>query len=77
VRRRVAGNLSGALFYDTGNVELNFEDYLDFADFRHGIGVGIRYLLPIGPLRLDAAWNPDARDGEDEWVIHFAVGLPY
>jgi outer membrane protein assembly complex protein YaeT len=77
LRRRVAGNLSGALFYDTGNVELNFEDYLDFADFRHGIGVGIRYLLPIGPLRLDAAWNPDARDGEDEWVIHFAVGLPY
>jgi len=31
----------------------------------------------IGPLRLDVGFNPDQRDGEDLYAIHFAVGLPY
>ena len=77
LRRRLGGNLSGALFYDLGNVELNHEDYFDFDGFRHGIGIGVRYLLPIGPLRVDAAWNPDHRSSESEFVVHFSVGLPY
>ena len=77
LRRKLSGNFSGALFFDTGNVILDFEDYLDFADFRSGIGVGLRYLLPIGPVRLDYAVNPDPRPDEDEWVLHFAVGLAY
>jgi outer membrane translocation and assembly module TamA len=76
LRRALAGNLSGAVFYDAGNVELEWEDYLEMDGFRHAVGVGVRYLLPIGPLRLDAAWNPDHRSEEDEWVVHFAVGLP-
>jgi outer membrane protein assembly complex protein YaeT len=75
-RRMIRGNVSGALFYDLGNVELDYRDYFEFDGMRHGIGVGLRYLLPIGPLRLDAAWNPDNQSNEDEWVVHFAVGLP-
>ena len=75
-RRMIRGNVSGALFWDVGNVELDYGDYFEFDDMRHGIGVGLRYLLPIGPLRLDAAWNPDHQSNEDEWVVHFAVGLP-
>ena len=59
LRRRLRGNVSGALFYDLGNIELEYQDFLQFNDFRHGIGCGLRYLLPIGPLRLDAAWNPE------------------
>ena len=66
-----------ALFFDTGNVILDYNDYFDFDDFRSGVGVGVRYLLPIGPLRLDYAINPDPRPGEEEWVLHFAVGLAY
>ena len=77
LRKRISGNVSGALFYDLGNVQLDYEDYFAFDDFRHGVGLGLRYLLPIGPLRLDAAWNPDHASGESEWVVHFAVGLPY
>jgi len=77
LRRKLAGNLSGALFVDTGNVTPNYEDYLDFADFRTAIGVGLRYMLPIGPLRVDGGWNPAPRDGEDRFVIHFSVGMPF
>lgn len=77
LRQRIAGAFGGALFYDIGNVSPTTSDYLDFADFRSGVGLGARYMLPIGPLRLDAAWNPDARDDEDDFVVHFAVGMAF
>ena len=77
LRQDLVGNLSGALFYDMGNVELFHEDYFRFDDMRAGIGIGLRYLLPIGPLRLDWAVNPNPRDEEEDWVLHFSVGWPY
>ena len=77
LRRPLNGRLSGALFFDTGNVVPDHADYLDFEDFRSGVGLGLRYMLPVGPLRLDLAANPDARDDEDELVLHFAVGMAF
>jgi len=77
LRHQLKGNLSGALFVDTGNVTPNYEDYFDFDDFRTAIGIGIRYMLPIGPLRVDGGWNPNPRTGEDNFVLHFSVGMPF
>ncbi len=77
LRHQLEGNLSGALFVDTGNVTPNYEDYLRFDDFRSAIGIGIRYMLPIGPLRIDGGWNPNPRTGEDHFVVHFSVGMPF
>jgi len=77
LRQRLAGALGCAVFYDVGNVTLVTEDYLEFADMRAGLGAGLRYMLPIGPLRVDGAWNPTARSDEDDWVVHFAVGMAF
>jgi len=77
LRRPIVGNLESAFFFDAGNVVPQAGDFFDFPDFRTGLGVGVRYLLPIGPLRVDLGYNPSTRDGEDELVLHFAVGLPY
>lgn len=54
-------------------------DTLDdfFRDFRSGVGAGLQYLLPVGPARLDFAVNPNPRDGEDRWVLHFSVGMAF
>jgi len=76
-RRQLSGNFSGALFADAGNVVGQVEDYLGFDDFRFGLGAGIRYALPIGPLRIDLGLNPATRDQEDEYVLHFSVGYPF
>jgi len=56
-------------------------DTLDdfFRGFRPGVGCGVQYLLPVGPARLDIAFNPD-RDpdrNEDRYVIHFSVGMAF
>jgi len=76
-RHSLAGSLAGALFVDTGNVVLESNDYLRFDDFRWGLGGGLYYLLPIGPVRADLAWNPDAGASEDDWVLHVSVGFAF
>ena len=50
-----------------------------FSDMRPGLGIGLQYLLPIGPLRADLAYNPDADQerGEDKIVFHFSVGAAF
>jgi outer membrane protein assembly complex protein YaeT len=56
-----------------------FEAALDdfFSDFRTGLGVGFQYLLPVGPLRVDWAWNPAPREGEEDWVVHLTLGMAF
>jgi outer membrane protein assembly factor BamA len=76
-RRPIEGDLEGALFVDLGNVEPDHSDYLRFADFESAIGYGLRYHLPVGPVRLDFAINPSPGEDEDSFVIHFAVGMPF
>ncbi len=60
--------------------ELLSETYAQFfQDFRPGVGFGLQYLLPVGPARLDFAFNPDARvdEGERRFVWHFSVGMAF
>jgi outer membrane protein assembly complex protein YaeT len=50
-----------------------------FKDFRPGVGFGLQYLLPVGPARVDFAFNPDQRSGDDEdfFVMHFSIGTAF
>ncbi len=52
--------LSGAVFLDMGQVWPEGERRR-FADLRFTPGLGIRYATPIGPVRLDLAYRPAAR----------------
>jgi translocation and assembly module TamA len=40
-----------ATFYDTGNAFNDFDDL----DWQQSIGIGLRWLSPIGPVRFDLA----------------------
>jgi outer membrane protein assembly complex protein YaeT len=50
-----------------------------FRNFRPGLGFGLQYRLPIGPVRLDVAFNPDRDDQRDEdlCVVHFSIGMAF
>ncbi|MBT8364998.1 MAG: outer membrane protein assembly factor BamA [Deltaproteobacteria bacterium] len=50
-----------------------------FKDFRMGVGFGLQYQLPVGPARVDFAFNPDRDSGRDEdfFVFHFSVGMAF
>lgn len=75
LRQRLAGSLFGAVFLDYGNVGFEFEDYFD--DFRAGVGAGLRYLLPVGAVRLDGGYNPARRQDESSFEIHLSVGMAF
>jgi outer membrane protein insertion porin family len=63
--------LRGALFWDIGN---GFDKYSDLFPLRMGMGVGIRWFSPFGPIHIDMGLNPNPRHGEKRTVIDFAMG---
>jgi len=50
-----------------------------FSDFKPALGCGVQYLLPVGPARLDVAWNPDqhAESFGESVVVHFSIGMAF
>jgi outer membrane protein insertion porin family len=46
-------------------------------DMRYAVGAGLRYKLPVGPIRLDYGVNPDPRPFEDFGAFHFSFGFAF
>jgi outer membrane protein assembly complex protein YaeT len=81
-------NFSGAIFLDGGNVYSDVSDVTgsgfrltsnpdetQVTDFRYGVGAGIRYNTPVGPIRLDYGYplKPDVTtDRNGRW--YFSLG---
>ncbi|PXX91121.1 hypothetical protein DIT71_11095 [Marinobacter vulgaris] len=63
-----ADNWRAAAFVDEGNAIDELADPL-----ATGVGLGIRWISPVGPLRLDVAKGLDSEFG-GEWRIHFSMG---
>ena len=63
----VLENWGVAAFVDTGNA-FNF----DSINFKTGVGLGVRWYSPVGPIRLDFALPLDESDSS--FQIHFAAG---
>lgn len=70
------GELEGAAFADAGNL-LSSSEEPGFDDMRYALGVGLRYKLPIGPIRLDYGINPDPQAHEDFGAFHFSFGFAF
>lgn len=70
------GELLGAVFVDAGNL-LPDASSPGLDDMRYAIGAGLRYNLPIGPIRLDYGVNPDPRKDEAFGAFHFSFGFAF
>jgi outer membrane protein insertion porin family len=72
----ILGELQGAVFFDAGNLLPTSED-IGLNDMRYAIGAGLRYKLPVGPIRLDYGVNPDPHPFEDFGAFHFSFGFAF
>ncbi len=63
--------LYGVVFYDIGNSWLNS---YNFSDLRRDAGVGIRWISPLGPVRIEVGKNLNPRDGEKSTVFQLSMG---
>jgi outer membrane translocation and assembly module TamA len=84
LRAPVWGNLTAVLFADGGNVWNNAWAF-NLNDLRYDMGPGLRYMTPIGPLRVDVGYQlnpipgllvngkPEAR----QFRFHFSIGQAF
>ena len=72
----IFGELQGAIFVDAGNLLPTSED-IGLNDMRYAVGAGLRYKLPVGPIRLDYGVNPDPHRFEDSGAFHFSFGFAF
>ncbi len=72
------GLVGGALFYDIGNV---FPTITKIAEtsFSNAVGAGVFFRTPVGPIRLDVAYNPNPPrvEGFNRWSFHVNLGHPF
>jgi outer membrane translocation and assembly module TamA len=76
-RRQLVGALDAGVFYDLGAVDPSGALTIERSLWQGGPGFGVRYLLPVGPLRLDLGYNQDPGPFDSTWVLALAVGLSF
>ncbi len=74
----LVGDLAGAVFFDAGGLGVS-----PFSNMSEAIGAGIRYNLPVGPLRIDYGinpsprYNPLSRTRDDFGAFHLSFGFAF
>lgn len=69
-------NIKLLLFYDYG-AGFNDNQKFNLDLLRKAAGFGIRWISPVGPLRLEWGYNLEPRPGEAERQIEFSIGSPF
>jgi len=70
-------NLEVAAFADAGSIGDESSSFFEIDELRYALGLGVRYRLPVGPLRIDYGVNPDRRDGESFGALHITFGFAF
>jgi outer membrane protein assembly complex protein YaeT len=76
LRHPITEKLGAATFVDAGQVSLASFDF-PVGDLRYGVGVGLRYRSPVGPLRVDLGFPLERPRGDASWQIHLSIGQAF
>jgi outer membrane translocation and assembly module TamA len=70
----IFSSVGGAVFTDIGNV---YAKQIRFDDLKYGVGVGLRYLSPVGPLRFDIGWPIERRAYDPAFSYFVTLGYAF
>ena len=74
--RKFGDSLRAVAFIDAGSLARDY-DGIASADVELAAGLGLRFDLPIGPVRLEYGYNLTRDSGEPAGTLHFAIGMAY
>ena len=72
--------IKAALFYDVGQVwgpDIAQGTKVDLSDLRHGVGAGLRWNSPFGPIRIYYGIKLDQKKGESFGEFNFSAGSSF
>ena len=75
-RVKAVGDLGVAVFFDAGNVWSDWKK-INLAEIRPGAGLGLYYMTPVGPVRVDYGMKLDKKPNESVGTFHFSVGYAF
>lgn len=82
LRMPLTPDFSFGIFVDVGNLwalppDLSSFGALSKLRVRYGLGAGLRFNTPVGPLAFDVGFNPEPNEAQGErlYVPHFSVGV--
>lgn len=64
------------IFTDIGNA-YDENHLFDLSDLRYNVGLGFRFITPIGVAGLDVGFKLDKRDNESASAFHFRIGRAF
>jgi outer membrane translocation and assembly module TamA len=84
VRLPIFGKFGAVAFFDYGNVWSESWS-IDLGDLRYAAGPGLRYMTPIGPVRLDVGYQLNPIEGllvngepeQRRFRMHFSIGQAF
>ncbi len=68
-----SANLRGLVFFDMGEA-FDDEESIEVGELRQSVGVGFRWISPLGPLNIAFGHPLDAEDDESSLVTLFSFG---
>jgi translocation and assembly module TamA len=74
-RQRLFGDFGAVAFVDAGQVSAQNTPFS--GTLRVGLGAGVRYYTPIGPIRLDVAVPANKPPGGDRFEIYLGLGQAF
>jgi len=72
--------IRAAAFFDVGNVwgpDISAGEKFDITDLHYASGLGVRWVSPFGPIRVDYGVNLNPGKGEKFGNFHFSVGSAF
>lgn len=76
LRIQLFSAFNGVIFYDMGSLTNTFDQIIPSV-IRKSIGVGLRYITPVGPIRADYGFKIDRKPGESIGHFHFTFGYVF
>jgi translocation and assembly module TamA len=75
LRQRLFGPWGVVAFVDAGSISIH--EAPDFSNLSIGAGLGLRYALPFGPVRVDLATPVANRQGASPLQVYVSIGQSF